>query len=417
MKRIVWIGLSILLLAALILSASAEEAYTRVRWTAAPEEAFCGEENARVLAGTADGNNLLIAGADGMWLWDGGSGERLSLRFLPETDQDLLMELTVRCLQNHPMLSRKYKRAELEEMLTAQREEYLSARGLAGFENLDQLFECFPELLSMGRFQVNTLSERYAVGVLFSVGAAAVDLETGLCCLPAGQGWMPALCGDRLLTDKGMTDLTTGRTTDDLDEMGLVQPVSAIEVEPLLLASSHPLLFSDGTVILAAAATDYLTDEDGRPTRNFYAVDTRNGGSAHFVGTFSAGSLPNILAVSGDERYVFLYSKSAMYFAPSSLLDRETGAVTAVEQIVPVAGLAHGFLCYDMGTYQLCVLDPETLARTPIAYENPAFSPEEIAERGVPVTFISCVSGGGLLYQTSFGGNEQGSARGYFILE
>ena len=405
------------MLTAWTVSAWAEEQYTRVRWTAAPEEAFCGSENARLLAGTADGKNLLIAGADGMWLWDGGSGARLSLRFLPDTDQGLLADLVFRCLQNHPTLSRKYKRAELEEMLTARREAYLSASGLAGFESLDQLYECYPELLSMGRFQLSALNERYAVGVLFSVCAAAVDLETGLCCLLVGQGWGPALCGDRLLTDKGMTDLTTGRTTDDLDEMGLIQPESPIDVEPLLLTSAHPLLFSDGTLILAAAASDYQTADDGRLCQNFYAADTRNGGTAYLIGTFSAGGLPQVLVASGDERYVFLYSKSAMFYEPSYLLDRVAGTVTAVEHMVPVTGLAHGFLCYDMSVYQLCVLDPETMARTPVAYENEAFLPEEIAERGVPVTFISCLSGGGLLYQTNFGGNEQGVARGYFILE
>ena len=118
-----------------------------IRFVQAPEDAFrdCKTENARVIAATADGQNLLITAAYDLYIWDTAAGERISLSFSREDDLAALEESaeTIRFMQlvQQGGTGKKKTTEEYREDIRREKETYLAKQHLARFETLDQVVE------------------------------------------------------------------------------------------------------------------------------------------------------------------------------------------------------------------------------------------------------------------------------------
>ena len=103
-----------------------------------------------------------------------------------------------------------------------------------------------------------------------------------------------------------------------------------------------------------------------------------------------------------------------------STVDRETGALTEYEprKMLPVAPAENGFLCFDLNTYDLLLLDPATGGKTKVGLGS-GFDWSALTD----ISGISgLVSGGdGRLFATSLFRPSRDadaiSVHGYFVLE
>ncbi len=330
-----------------------------LKYVSVPEEAF-GEQSSRVIAASGDGQHALIMNAYEIYLWDTLQNERQPLTFNNEeeaaafdsrVETAVVMSLTSR-------INDKEKRQQKQTEIMQVKASYLNQHGLERFTSFDQIYECFPHMVSIGA-SVEYLSANYAIVAANQLGVAfLVNLGTGDCSL-IDDVKDTALCGDKLLTYEGIKDLATGEThlpaVEPVDGSGLNSLVNRIE------------LLKDDSILMLIPSSQLDTEDY---SREMFLIDvsterTRLTG----LGKFRVSGEPTKMLITGNGRYVAVYNPSAYYTAQALIIDRDKGEIIQMDDsLFLVAATEDAFICYDYnGSYMLMLLDPETMDKTTVS--------------------------------------------------
>lgn len=415
-KLAAWTALLLCLALAAACAAAETPAPTVIRFTAVPDEAF-GEEGRMVIAGTADGARLLIAGAYELYIWNTETGERIPLTFSREEDREYL-DMKIRTALGFTSAAQHMKKDQREAYIAKMEQaadEYLAARGLDRFSSLDQIAECFDHLLPLGA-RCKGLGDSFALTECSQIGLEiATDLRTGESRLigtdPENSSRIPsAVCGDRLFSKDGLFDMNTWES--DYPEENHYYPSfagweGALPEEGLSIITAMALRPDDSLVYISRGSFD----RESGTTSCYLALRSAEKSAVLALGQFSGMYTPEALLFAGNGRYVLAYSPS-LYTVPPVILDMETGEKQTLEpgEIFFFAACDAGFVAYDYRNRDnpgVVLLDPETLETKPLRLAGDDL-------RAGDMTIISSVAdnGRGMLFSSS-----SGTLRGYFTLE
>ena len=246
-----------------------------VCFVSVPEEAF-GTENARVIAASRDGGNILISSAFELYVWDVAGGKRLPVYFSREANIERLNGY----VETGVVMQRAYGGKPSEEQMNQRREDAVKAKaafleplGLSQFVSLDQVAECYPQMIPYGA-RCTSVGDDYAIAGLYELGIGdiLVNLRTGEAVSYSTEStensaFFPvALCGNLLLggelsekSPEMITDLDTGEKRTKVTEL------SPIEDNPGFLLSfsaiRNPVLTPDGLVLALTQKLEKADDE------------------------------------------------------------------------------------------------------------------------------------------------------------
>ena len=329
-----------------------------IRYTAAPTAAFEGNENARVIAVSADRQKLLITSTFDLYIWDVGAGSRIPVSFSAEEDLELLsmnMDRTLTLGPNNKKLT--------EEQLEKRREagtNYLANQGQTRFTNVDQIMECYPRMIQI-RAVCASMGEHFVLvsentGLL---GVFTLDMRTGDArMIPSDRisAIFPTLCGDRLLSGAGITDLNTGETAvPDISESA-AKPEEDLAVRPVLR------LLPDGSVIALSRGANFTETMES----NYYlrkVFESEN--SWVLLGSYRTGFSDSALYITGDGKFAAVSPPYHLQQGPV-IVNLETMKAQTLDagDLVVIGEYDSGFICYSLQSLNAVRLDAASLKQT-----------------------------------------------------
>ena len=339
-----------------------------LRYVAAPEEAFQGAGDIKVIAVAEEGNKLLISGRNSLYLWDVNAGRRMPVYFSREEDIEMLNTAVPEQFR-----SEKYSEQMLE-MYRRKMQEYLAEYKLTRFENLDQACDFCEQMGKRFDVQCMSVGDHYAVMLLYRPGLYfTVSLLTGEAVIfedagvemqekatwagKQGLSFYPVLCGDLLLSDNGITDLNTGETL----RPEIVNPDTLPDDIPAGITARAALL-RDGSV-LQVFQSNIVRKEKGY-SRDGYLVDRRADGTTATLVYGDSETAPVYVIATGNGRYAAVYDLTGMWTG-IWIMDRDTGEVRSLDDFnrLIIGAYDTGFLCYDLNdpVRPVLAMDAETL--------------------------------------------------------
>ncbi len=365
----------------------------KLRFVSVKDRAF-STDNARVIAATGDGRNVLITNPFELYIWDTKTNRRAAVWFSSEQDIEQL-NFTVRTAymrQSNVKKDQTEARQKQYEEITGK---YFERNGITRFTTLDEVSGCFTMIISIGA-RTRELGPRWALVEATTLPAMLlIDLETGEASFTEDR--YASISGDRLLNsdDGGVTDLATGET--------YYPEYKRLEIDGSSGTIKTLRLLGDDSV-LALFPSEFREDK----TRDvLLAYFSEEGGRAVVLGTYDLRHEPSELLVTGNGRYAAAYYPSLSYTDQAVIVDLETGETKApgLEELLFVVAAEDAFLCYDFKNDEMVRLEPDTLKQTKLSVSG--------LGQSVTLTMIGNVVGnGGGLYFT------QGEIlHGYFELD
>ena len=313
------------------------------------------EENMRVIAADSEGNYVLICSAYDLYIWNVKRRQRVPLRFENEQDQELLDFYVMGSLVNTLFRNlQKEQKQEKQIELETRKDEYLKRQGLQHFSSLDQVTECFPNLVSLGAF-CEGIGDCFALVVLNYMGfAMTLEFETGLCSIVYTESTRPAFCKDKLFADWLITDLATGGSS--IPDLKPAIPEDGVEVSTF--GKPAPVMLNDGSLAFLTYAN---RPEGGLDVDCYVSIAGPEEGRVYSLGIYQLGRLSQI-EQTADSRYLLIIQSPATS-GDALILDRQTGEVKVVDtrKYVPFAAYENLFLCYSLKDYCVMTIDPSSL--------------------------------------------------------
>ena len=318
-----------------------------------------GQTTARLMGTSGDGNMLLLYNPFELYLWDQRAQCRIPVSFARPEDAEAVTQLAPMAVIN--MIGRNLKkeqRNERMEQLTSQQEEYLAKRGLTAFANLDQIVECFPQIVQLGPRCVGISDHWALVNCVYYPCALAIDLRNGEALVFINENQPKAFCEDRIFMSEGILNLETREMTYG-EQLGLMPAQNDGRPADLSFLYNSFKLCKDGS-LLTIGWEGTINYEEGN---SYWLVDVRTDSNrAARIGFYFYSYAPDRFLATEDERYLLLCSASGAYYKPFVIFDRENGSVTEFEasQYLPIVATKNGFLLWDLNTYDVLILDPTT---------------------------------------------------------
>ena len=331
-----------------------------MRYVPVQEEAFMsldGQMIGRLMAASEDGNMLLIYSPVEIYFWNQSTMSRVPVTFARPEDAEKMTQLAPQAAFNSIRGNlRTEKGKERLEELTAQCQEYLSARGLTAFANMDQISECYSHIVQLGA-QCVGISDRWALvrSVYFSC-LLAIDLRNGETLILDDRSRVLTICEDKVFTIEGLLNLETREMT----------PIDQLD---LMFAEDDGLTyvnFSDDIIYLCKDGTIMAIGREGPKSDDaipYHLVNVcADSNRVYSIGSYWTNHGPDTIVATEDERWLLLYNAAAVVRDSVILLDRVTGDITELEagHYLPLAATKSGFLLWDMYTYVFTVMDPAT---------------------------------------------------------
>ena len=328
-----------------------------IRYTAAPAAAFGGNESARVIAVSADRQKLLIASPFDLYIWDVGTGSRIPVSFSAEEDLELLSLNMDRMLALGPN-NKKLTEEQLEERRKAGTN-YLAKQGQTRFTNVDQIMECYPRMIqiravcwSMGEHFVLVLDNNNLLGMF------TLDMRTGAArMIPSDQGSVvfPTLCGDRMLSGAGITDLNTGETAMPEIPESVAKPDEDLAARPVLR------LLPDGSIVALSRGANFTENMES----NYYLrkpFETEN--SWVLLGSYRSAFSDSALYITGDGKFAAV--SPPYYLQGPVIVNLETMEAQTLDtgDLVVIGEYDSGFICYSLRNLNAVRLDAASLKQT-----------------------------------------------------
>lgn len=324
-----------------------------LRYVAVPEAAFSAE-NDRVLAASPDGRFVLISNPYAVYLWDCTARRRIPISFAGEEDLELLNLYALNAaLGTQGIKLNKEQREKRIADLEAVRDSYLARLGLTRFTDLDQIADCYPRTVNLFAQCTGFDGQIAAVECPQFAIAFSVDLTTGEAKLFEKGDQIMAIGSGMVLYRSHFADLATGEPLiPDLT-------VAADDGRPDDLTLPQGAAFcADGSVVYVSPSGAFS------PEGNDYWLThaAKDANTAYMIGNYAYSRAPGSILLSCEDRWALLYSRSAATYNPAILMNLETGEISEIEagKLLPVAAAKNGFICWDLKTYDVVLLDPVT---------------------------------------------------------
>lgn len=327
-----------------------------IRYTAAPAEAFGENSSARVIAVSADREKLLITSPYDLYIWDVSAGKRIPVSFSAEEDLESLNLRVNNALAVGPN-NKKLTEEQLEKMRDKGKK-YLEKLNQTRFINVDQIMECYPQTIQV-RAVCISMGEHFALisENANTLGMFSLDMRTGEArMIPSDQisGLYPVLCGDRLLTGIGITDLSTG-------EAVVTEYPEPREVPDEDYFSPRPVtrLLSDGSAVaIVQGALNSETREANYYLRKLSAAEN----SWDLLGSYPMGFSDSSLCITGDGKYAAVSPPYHLRLEPV-IISLETGEkrMLDAEDLIIVGEYDTGFVCCSLKNLNIVRLDAGSL--------------------------------------------------------
>ncbi len=328
-----------------------------IRYTAAPAAAFGGNESARVIAVSADRQKLLIASPFDLYIWDVGTGSRIPVSFSAEEDLELLSLNMDRMLALGPN-NKKLTEEQLEERREAGTN-YLAKQGQTRFTNVDQIMKCYPRMIQI-RAVCYSMGEHFVLVQENNsfLGMFTLDMRTGEArMIPSDQARMifPTLCGDRMLSGSGITDLNSGET------VMLEMPEEKKPEEDLAPRPGLRLLMDDSILALSRGSNFTETMESNYYLRKL----SKDGTGWALLGGYPMGFSDSALYVTGDLKYAAVSPPFHLQQGPV-IVNLETMKVQTLDagDLIVIGEYDSGFICYSLKNLNAVRLDAASLKQT-----------------------------------------------------
>lgn len=382
-----------------------------LRFVPAEEEAFNAlTEGAvtRLMGASGDGRMLLMVNPYELYLWDRTAHARVPVTFARPEDAETVTDFAVMTVIRQ--MGRDLNAQQRAEKEAALRQS-LAEQGTEAFTDMDRIFEQFPRIFALGVSCLG-LSRDWALVSCDQAGfALAVDLRSGAGRIFGRDEKPRSLCGSRvLLQDMRILDLETGECA--LPELMPAPDDGRPELNPFPCAMH---LCANGDVLAVLDEGSY--SQEGN---DCWLVDAAaDSNRAIRIGHTDSGRAPNVILTAAGERWLLLFNRAMAIRKGPFILDRVSGEARETEdgQFLPVAAAENGFLCWDLQTYRVFLLDPADGGRTPVSLA-PGFN-----WASMDLTGISSMVGNGLgMYfvpdpSMSPSRTESVAVHGYFVLE
>lgn len=381
-----------------------------MRYVSAPEKAFEGLRNARVVAGNADGSKLLMDSQDSkLYLWDVQKEERIPVSLPRAQDAEALTQAMMMSTDMFIKLKREQREAYLQNKQEAM-DEYLNAHGLTAFETLDQIVDCLvQDDRYVYRSRCTALNGRFALVEYGGAICLGIDLETGAAYAVNGlSGLYPALCENRVLCSEGFLDLATGEVSiPEKPEGWTGEDETMKDLE--IIAASRVLMLPGELRFLGVYYTAWERTENDMLRTEYLILRDLNGVSQCVsLGECSMSKAADQILLTENERYALVLNSSTVSMYGANLVDLAAGEVRHIDSLLPVGAAGDKFLCYDLQQYKPCLLDPATGKTEGVRTVTSPGDPEWVG----PVTpFMGAVFNGKLLFP------QRERYQGYLILE
>ncbi len=330
-----------------------------IRYTAAPAAAFGDHDNSRVIAVSADRNDLLIFSAYDLYIWDISAQKRLPVSFTAEADLELLNLHVDASLAIGPN-NKKLTEEQLEKM-REKGKNYLAGKNLDRFTNLDQIMECYPQMIQI-RAQCIAMGDHF---VLISensnlLGMFTLDMRTGEARMIASEDIstvFPTLCGDRILTGVGITDLNTGEVVmPEYPEARTEPPEDYFAPRPAAR------LLPDGTVYaVVKGSLNSETKEVNCYLRKLSVAET----GWELLGSYSMGASDFSLHITGNGQYAAVslpsYARQSPVIINLETMEKRT---LDTEDLIIIGEYDSGFICCNIMDGKTVRLDAGSLKQT-----------------------------------------------------
>ena len=366
----------------------------KLRFVSVKDRAF-STDNARVIAATGDGRNVLIMNPFELYLWDTKTNRRAAVWFSSEQDIEQLnfTMQTAYVLRSNVKKDQTEARQKQYEEITGK---YFERNGITRFTTLDEVSGCFPMIISIGA-RTKELGPRWAlVEATYLSAMLLIDLESGEARFTEDR--YASISGDRLLNsdDGSVTDLATGETYYPEYKRPEIDGSSGIIKTLRLLGDDSIAALVPGSSIRDDKTRDMLLVQASVENSRVIAL-----------GSFDFMREPSELLVTGNGRYAVAYYPQVYYADQAVIVDLETGEIKkpGLEELLFVAAAEDAFLCYDFKNAEMVRLEPDTLKQTKLSVSG--------LGKSVTYTMISNLvgNGGGLYF-------SQGEIlHGYFELD